>query len=101
MSKTFQIGLIQGGQKNGYVHPKLFPFAVQRYFTEKSKNKETTQICLKYNLSTSVLSTLMTHVKNISNWPDPGGQKWDMSPNYSLSPYKGNFPGKTKNNRST
>ena len=70
-------------------------------FPEKSKNKETTQICLKYNLSTSVLSTLMTHVKNISNWPDPGGQKWDTSQNYSLSPYKGNFPGKTKNNRST
>ena len=43
-------------------------------FPEKSKNKETTQICLKYNLSTSVLSTLMTYVKNISNWPDQEGK---------------------------
>ena len=58
-------------------------------------------LCIKYSLSTSLLSTLMTHVKNLSNWPDPGGPKWDMSQNYSLSPYKGNFPGKTKNNRST
>ena len=38
----------------------------------------------------------MTYVKNISNWPEPGGQKWDMSQNYSLSPHKGNFPGKLK-----
>ena len=55
-------------------------------FPGKSKNNETTQICLKYNLSTSLLSTLMTYVRHISNWPDPGGQKWDMSQNYSLSP---------------
>ena len=41
-------------------------------FPGKSKNKKTTQICLKHNLSTSLLSTLMTYVKNISNWPDPG-----------------------------
>ena len=32
-------------------------------FPGKSKNKETTQICLKYNLSTSLLSTLMTYIK--------------------------------------
>ena len=32
-------------------------------FPRKSKNNETTQICLKYNLSTSLLSTLMTYVK--------------------------------------
>ena len=44
-------------------------------FPEKSKNNETTQICLKYNPSTSLLSTLMTYVKNISNWPDPLGSK--------------------------
>ena len=43
----------------------------------------------------------MTYVRNISNWPDPSGPEWDMSQNYSLSPYKGNFPGKTKKNRST
>ena len=45
----------------------------------KSKNNETTQICLKYNLDTSLLSTLMTYVKNISNWPDPGGSIMDMT----------------------
>ena len=65
-------------------------------FPEKSKNNETTQICLKYNLSTSVLSTLMTYVKNISNWPDPGVQKMDMTQNRSLLQHKGNFPGKSE-----
>ena len=38
----------------------------------------------------------MTYVKNISNWPDLGEQKEDTSKNSSLSPYKGNFLGKTK-----
>ena len=71
------------------------------HFPGKTKKNRSTWICLKYNLSTSLLSTLMTYVKNISNWPDPGGPEWDISQNYSLSPYKGNFPGKTKNNRST
>ena len=65
-------------------------------FPGKSKNNKTTQICVKYNLSTSLLSALITYVKNISNWPDPGGPEWDMSQNYSLSPCKGNFPGKKK-----
>ena len=45
-------------------------------------------------MSTSLLSTLMTYVKNISNWPDPGGQVMDMTQNYSLLLHKGNFPGK-------
>ena len=68
----------------------------------KSKNNKTTQICLKYiNLSTSLLSTLMTYVKNISNWPDLGCQKMDTTQNRSLLRHKGNFPGKSKNNRST
>ena len=61
-------------------------------FPGKSKNNETTQICLKYNLSTSLLSTLMTYVKNMSNWPDLGGQKMDMTKNRSFLQYKGNFP---------
>ena len=39
---------------------------------------------LKYNLSTSLLSTLMTNVKNILNWLDPGSQMIDMTQNYSL-----------------
>ena len=51
-------------------------------------------------MSSSPLSTLLTYVKNMSNWPDPGGQMMDMTQNYSLSPHKGNFPGKTNNNRS-
>ena len=37
------------------------------YFPGKSKNNETIQMCLKYNLSTSLLSTLMTYVKSVSN----------------------------------
>ena len=65
-------------------------------FPGKFKNSETTQICLKYNLSTSLLSTLMTYVKNISNWPDPGVQKMDMTQNGSLLWHKGNFPGKSE-----
>ena len=43
----------------------------------------------------------MTYVKNISNWPDPGGKVIDMSQHYSLSLHKGNFPGKTINNKRT
>ena len=70
-------------------------------FPGKSKNNKTTQICLKYNLSTSLLSTLMTYVKNKSDWPDLVGQKMDMTQNRSLLWHKGNFPGKSKNNSST
>ena len=69
-------------------------------FPGKTKNNRSTWICLKYNLSISLISTLMTYVKNILNWPDPGGQMMDMTQNYSLWPHKANFPGKTKNNRS-
>ena len=70
-------------------------------FPGKTKNNRSTWICLKYNLSTSLLSTLMTYVKTISNWPDPGGQMMDMTQNYSHWLHNGNFPGKTKTNRST
>ena len=38
----------------------------------------------------------MTYVKKISNQPDPGDQIMDMTEDYSLSPHKGNFPGKTE-----
>ena len=51
---------------------------------------------LKFNLSTSILSDLMTYVKNILNWPDPGGQMMDMTQNYSPWQKKGNFPEKPK-----
>ena len=53
-------------------------------FPGKTKKHKSTQMCLKYNLSTSLLSTLITFVKNISNWPDPGGQIMDMIQNYLL-----------------
>ena len=36
------------------------------------------------------------YLKNISNWPDPGGQMMYMTQNYSLWLHKGNFPGETK-----
>ena len=58
-------------------------------------------LCIKYNVSTSLLSTLMTYVKNISNWTDPGGQKMDMTQNRFLLWHKSNIPEKSKNNRST
>ena len=70
-------------------------------FPGKSKNNRSTQICFKYNLSTSLLSTWMTYVRNISNWPDLGGQKMDMTQNCSLLRHKGNFPGKSENNKTT
>ena len=70
-------------------------------FPRKSKNNETTQICLNNNLSTSLSSTSMTYVKNISNWPDPGVQKMDMTQNRSLLQHKGNFTGKSENNETT
>ena len=82
MSETYQIGLIQGvkdGMRQNYslsLHKGNFP--------RKTKNHKSTQICLKYSLSTSLLSTLITFVKNISNWPVPGGQRWDMNQNYSF-----------------
>ena len=43
----------------------------------------------------------MKYVKNILNWPDPWGQMMDMTLNCSLLRYKGNFPGISKNNKTT
>ena len=63
-------------------------------FPGKTKNNRSTYICSKYNLSTSLLSTLMTYLKNILNWLDPGGQMMDATQNYSFSLHKGNFPEK-------
>ena len=56
---------------------------------------------LKLYPVTSLLSTSMIQVKNISNWPDPGGQKTAMTQNCSPLQQKGNFPGKSKNNETT
>ena len=39
-------------------------------FPGETKNKRSTQICLNYSSSTSLLSILIIDVKNISNWPD-------------------------------
>ena len=38
----------------------------------------------EYNLSTDLLLTLMTFVKNILNWSDLGAQMMDMTQNDSL-----------------
>ena len=59
-------------------------------FPGKFENSKRTQICLKF----SILSALTTFVKNISNWPVPGGQIMDMSQNYSILPYISKFTGK-------
>ena len=69
-------------------------------FPGKTENNRSIWLCLKYNLSSSLLSTLMTYFKTILNGPDPGGRMIDMTQNYSLWPRKGNFPGKTENNKS-
>ena len=55
-------------------------------FLEKLKTTEAHEYAYEYeyNLSTDLLSALMTYVKNILNWPDPGGQMMDMNQNYSL-----------------
>ena len=43
----------------------------------------------------------MTYVKNILNWPDPGGQMMDMTQICSFLQHKGNFLGKLKSNKTT
>ena len=72
-------------------------------FPGKTKNNRSIWMCLKYNLSvsTSLLSTLMTYVKNILNWPDPGGQMMDMTQICSFLRHKGNFLGKFESNQTT
>ena len=98
ISETSWIGLIQGVK--WWIWPKIIHFdRIRVIFLVKLKINRSTSICSKYNLSTSLLSTLMTYAKNILNWPDPGGQMMDMYQNYSFSLHKGNFPGKTKSNR--
>ena len=53
-------------------------------FPGKFENSKITQICLKFSISTSLLSALMAYVKNISNWPVSGSQIMNMSQNYSI-----------------
>ena len=66
----------------------------------KTKHSKITQICSNYTVSTFLLSTMMTYVKNMSNQPDPGDHIMDMTENYSLLPHKGNFPGKSESSKS-
>ena len=42
---------------------------------EKLKTMKANDYAIKYSQSTCLLSALMTYVKNISNWSDPGGSK--------------------------
>ena len=86
-----------GGQMMDMTQNYSFPLD-EGNFPGKTKNNRSTWICLKYNLSTSFLSTLMTYVKNILNWLDPGGQMMDMTQICSFLRHKGNFLGKLKNN---
>ena len=55
-------------------------------FLEKLKTTEAHEYAYQYeyNLSTHLLSTLMTYVENILNWPDPGAQMMGMTQNDSL-----------------
>ena len=66
----------------------------------KTENNISTQICLKYILTNSLLSILMTYVRKISKWPDLWCQMMDMIQYCSLLQHKDNFPGRTKNNKS-
>ena len=43
----------------------------------------------------------MTYVKNVLNWPDPGGPMMDMTQICSFLRRKGKFLGKLKNNKTT
>ena len=49
----------------------------------KGKTIKTTE-ANRYAQIISLLSTLMIYIKNILNWPDHGGQRCDISQNYSL-----------------
>ena len=69
-------------------------------FPGRTKNKRSTQICLNYSLSNSLLSTLMIDVKKHIKLAWSRVQRSDISQNYSLLLHKGNFKEKTKNNKS-
>ena len=59
---------------------------IRAIFLEKPKTAEAHDYAYQYehNLSTDLLSTLMTYVKNMPSWPDLGGQMMDMTQNVSL-----------------
>ena len=97
---NYQIGLIQGVKK--LIWPKIVPFGCTKVvFLENLKITKPHKYAKNITWVTSLLSTLMTYFKNISNLPDPGGQKIDMTQNHSLLRHKGNFPRKSKKNKTT
>ena len=65
-------------------------YCIKGILKKKLKTTETN----RYALSISPLSTLMRYLRNISNWPDQGGQRCDMSQNYLQ--HKDNFPSKNR-----
>ena len=81
MSKTYETGPYPGDQIMDMT--KLIHFyRIRIIFSEKTGSNKNIQICLKYSISISLLSTLMTllpmlmkFIKNLSIWPDPGGQR--------------------------
>ena len=75
MSKIYQIGLFRWGRGGGGYKTNIFSLIIKGNFPRKTKNNKTIQISFKDSLSISLLSTLMTYAKNISNWPDLGGVK--------------------------
>ena len=64
-----------GGQKTDMTQNRSLLQQIGN-FSEKSKNNKATQICLKYNLSTSLLSTLTTYVKTSQVGLIQGVKKW-------------------------
>ena len=70
MSKTYHI---KSGDPGGQIMDMSQNYSLLPDNSDspgKTKNNRSTQICLNYSLSTSLLSILMTDVKNISNWSD-------------------------------
>ena len=108
MSKTYETGPYPGGQIMDMTKTySLLHVSHMRNFPGKTEGNKSIQISLKYSISISLLSSLITllpmlmkfvknqsawpdprgqrrDVKNISNWPDPGCQMMDMTQNYSL-----------------
>ena len=90
--ETYQSVLIRGGGGvKEMIWIQLIHFDCIRVIGKPGNNKST-QLYLKYSLSTTfLLSTLMTYLRNIWNWPVSGSQiLWIW----------GNFHGNTENNKS-
>ena len=83
MSKTYETGSYPGGQIMDMT--KAYSLLLHKSnFPGKTESNKSIQICLKYSINISLLSTLMTplptlmkFVRDLSIWPDPGGQRRD------------------------